>query len=115
MKQVYNHGYTDDAGSDDITCFPAYVILRLARILTNLFRYRGLWARLFPSHPKMALLGGRAGRVDTGPEMEVKGERRSIPGYTPGPLWQNDGPKYGFKFTKITKVRCVRILDFAAR
>ena len=52
----------------------------------------------------MALLGGRAGRIDTGPKMEVKG-KRPIPGYTPGPLWQNDGPKYGFKYTKLAKVR----------
>jgi hypothetical protein len=58
---------------------------------------------LFLSHPEMALLGGRAGRIDTGPKMEVKG-KRPIPGYTPGPLWQNDGQKYGYKYTKLTKV-----------
>mmetsp|Transcript_9390 Transcript_9390/g.17610 ORF Transcript_9390/g.17610 Transcript_9390/m.17610 type:complete len:659 (+) Transcript_9390:88-2064(+) len=56
---------------------------------------------LFANHPNMALLGGRAGRLDTGKEMEVKGERKSIPGYTPGPLWQNDGPKFGWKYTKL--------------
>ncbi|KAK3239178.1 hypothetical protein CYMTET_50872, partial [Cymbomonas tetramitiformis] len=60
-------------------------------------------AELFKSFPKMALLGGRAGRMDTGKVMEVKGKRK-IPGYMPGPLWQNDGPKYGWKFTRMTEM-----------
>jgi hypothetical protein len=60
---------------------------------------------LFQSHPTMALLGGRAGRLDTGEKGEVKGPRLNIPGYTRGPLWQNDGPKYGLPpYLKLQKV-----------
>jgi hypothetical protein len=36
---------------------------------------------LFESHPTMALLGGRAGRLDTGEKLEVKGARLNVPGW----------------------------------
>ena len=36
---------------------------------------------LFESHPSMALLGGRAGRLDTGDKLEVKGARLNVPGW----------------------------------
>jgi GT2 family glycosyltransferase len=51
---------------------------------------------LFNNQPKMSMLGGHAGRLDTSKNMEVKrqwGARSK--GYRGGPTWQNLGEKYG--------------------
>ena len=52
--------------------------------------------KLFKVQPKMSMLGGHAGRLDTSKNMEVKrqwGARSK--GYRGGPTWQNAGEKYG--------------------
>ena len=52
--------------------------------------------KLFKVQPRMSMLGGHAGRLDTSKNMEVKrqwGARSK--GYRGGPTWQNAGEKYG--------------------
>jgi GT2 family glycosyltransferase len=52
--------------------------------------------KLFKVQPKLSMLGGHAGRLDTSKNMEVKRQwgARSR-GYRGGPTWQNAGEKYG--------------------